>query len=221
MDGTIKCSEEHLTALRKNVPGLKDAPDDEVMSRMAQHHETMSAVRNRYLGGDDSRLATMSREQVETAVKDTEAKIEQALKDAAELPALKTQVQQLSALAVKPMDPEAQEMALELVDVLLSRAVELGKISPADKATFAAILGRDKDGKANTLTLSRTQADPKPFAIKIADALCGITSVPLGSQTGVQTMSRNVPGEGDATADKRKKDAADMLNRHLGNGKAA
>lgn len=130
---------------------------------------------------------------------------------------LTTQVREMSAKMPKPMDPDAEALVIDSAKVKFDSLAARGAITPAVKDKLLSLLVTDGT-KNNTIALSRSsnpQGD-KPLAFAIADALVDNKPVAPGTATGLQTLSRSVPDEGEADAEKRKKDAQDMLNKHLG-----
>lgn len=221
---SINCSKEHKDSIRKLVPGLDNVPDDELMSRIVQHHQTLAAVREKYAGGP-SAIAHMSRAQIDAKADET---VENWRKDAETLPTLRDQIatlsrqnQELGSKVIKPMDPDVEAMVLDTGARELSRAVEKGGISKIVADKLFDKFGKNAAGKVNTMMLSRAAINGEPNRTEIplivlAEILSENKAVDMSQRTGVQEMSRNVAGDTTSEEEKNAKAAHDMLNKHLG-----
>jgi hypothetical protein len=75
-------------------------------------------------------------------------------------------------------------------------AVARGAIDPAVAGELFALLVRSNDAGVRTMTLSRTGAGATPpLALAVFDALSRNRPAPLGEITGLQVLSRIVPGD--------------------------
>lgn len=217
-DKMLKCSDEHMASLHKLVPGLQESPDDEKAARIVQHLHTMSAMNDDDAGGP-SVVSTMSRADIDKkANENRKAWKAGELRLTSENTALTTKVTELSARVVKPLDPEAEAAIVESAETKAGNAVARGAISPACRDNLMSLLIGAKD-KRNTLTLSRA-ANPrgdKALALAIFDVLADNRPVELGSQTSIQTLSREVPG--DKTKEEKQKETAQAALLAAANGK--
>lgn len=221
---TITCSKEHKDSLRKLVPGLDGVPDDELMSRIVQHHQTLAAVREKWAGGP-SAIAHMSRAQIDAKADETVANWR---KDAETVPGLREQIttlsrekQELGSKVVKPMDPDIEAMVLDTGARELSRAVEKGGISKVVADKLFDKFGKNAAGKVNTMMLSRAAINGEPNRTEIplivlAEILSENKAIDMSQKTGVQELSRAVNGDTSTEEEKNAKAAHDMLNKHLG-----
>jgi hypothetical protein len=105
---------------------------------------------------------------------------------------------QLSA-AAKPLvvAAEIDSAVAELATTKFDLAVERGSISPIARDRLVAALVRGGDGKPNVLTLSRGSGPgaTQSLAVAVAEILLDSGPVQIGEATGLQAMSRQIPGE--------------------------
>lgn len=91
-----------------------------------------------------------------------------------------------------------------LVDAASARrdlAVARGGVAPAVADELFALLVRSPGGVVNTMMLSRSGNVPTngaPIALAVFDALARNRPVPIGEITGLQVLSRVVPGDDPA-----------------------
>jgi hypothetical protein len=94
--------------------------------------------------------------------------------------------------------PQEIESAMaELATTKFDLAVERGSISPIARDRLLAALVRGGDGKPNVLTLSRGSGPgaSQSLAVAVAEILLDSGPVQIGEATGLQAMSRQIPGE--------------------------
>jgi hypothetical protein len=110
---------------------------------------------------------------------------------------------ELAAEAASPVRVEMslalsalEQLAIAKRDLALSR----GGVDPAVAEELFNLLARP----ANLLMLSRT-SNGLPLALAVFDALARNKPVPLGEMTGVQVLTRNIPGEDGALEDLRER----------------
>jgi hypothetical protein len=89
-----------------------------------------------------------------------------------------------------------EQVAIAKRDLALSR----GGVDPAVAEELFNLLARP----SNLLMLSRTPSG-LPIALAVFDALARNRPVPLGEMTGVQVLTRNIPGEDGALDDLRER----------------
>lgn len=123
------------------------------------------------------------------------------------------QIQSLSAATVKPLDPENQASVLESAAVLAESLVAKGAVNPITKDRLLSLA---KSGeKVNTLLLS-SAANPAgsgPAILALLRALADNQRPALGEKTGLQALSRAIPGEEVASL------PVDKFNAFIGEGK--
>jgi hypothetical protein len=93
-----------------------------------------------------------------------------------------------------------EQVAIAKRDLALSR----GGVDSATAAELFNLLVKPIDGSTNLLMLSRT-ATGLPIALAVFDALARNRPVPFGETTGVQVLTRNVPGEDGSLAELRER----------------
>lgn len=211
----LPCSAETESALHKHVPGLDKADDAEKLSRLAQHLQTCAANDDADAGGPAA-VANMSREQIiTTATANRANRAAEVSRLTASLAESNGKVAELSRQVVKPLDTESEAAMVEAVTTKLDTAVARGGITPFVRDLCLSLMVKDATGKVNTMALSRA-ANPtgtKPLALALADALCQNKPVPLGTQTGVQTLDRSEP---DADPKGKNREAAKkMMDKYL------
>jgi hypothetical protein len=220
MDPNCYMSAEHEEALKSLIPGAKDASSKEdLLSRAIQHHRTMAAVRENLCGGP-SAIAHMSRADIDAKAQSV---IDDAIKARKEtVPALEAKllekdgvIQTLSANAIRPLDSDLQEMALENVGIYKEQAVANG-LSPEGAERLFKVLGKDDQGNVNTVMLSRISANGRKSsaAAEVFKILSECVFKQVGERTGLQTLSRQTPDEAKAAKVKAKEDAAAALQKH-------
>lgn len=96
-----------------------------------------------------------------------------------------------------------------LCDAVASRrdaAVMAGNLTPAVANELFGLLARSSSGELRTMCLSRhtTDSSTTPLALAVFDVLSRNRPVPIGQSTGVQVLSRVVPGSNDAAELQRK-----------------
>jgi hypothetical protein len=98
---------------------------------------------------------------------------------------------------------EMQFAMAALVDAAAAKrdlAVVRGGVDPAVADELFSLLVRSSRGVVNTMTLSRQDGESAPLALAVFDALARNRPAPLGEVTGLQVLSRVVPGEDPARA---------------------
>ena len=90
-----------------------------------------------------------------------------------------------------------------LVDAVAARrdaAVAAGAITPAVAGELFRLLARSDAGQVRTLCLSRQPGDASasPLALAVFDAVMRNRPMPVGEVTGVQVLSRVVPGSAES-----------------------
>jgi hypothetical protein len=115
-------------------------------------------------------------------------------------PVDKPPVVQLTAEAVSPAAVSAVGASVDLPGALRQLVMMKRDLALARGGVDAAVAGELFEllvGSGNLLTLSRT-GDGVPIALAVFDLLARNQPVVLGESTGLQVLSRNIPGE-DAT----------------------
>ena len=121
----------------------------------------------------------------------------------AELAAAKEEIFHLSTRLPPVLPPEAEAAIAESATAKFDAAVNRGFLAPSARDQLVAMLVRGGDGKANMIALSRA-ANPggdRCLAMVIAEILLDNEPVSLGERTGLQAMSRQVPGEESSPID--------------------
>jgi hypothetical protein len=121
----------------------------------------------------------------------------------AELAAAREEIFSLSSRLPQPMPPEVQSAIAESATAKFDAAVNRGFLSPSARDQLVTILVHGGDGKANMIALSRA-ANPggdRCVAMAIADVLLDNEPIPLGERTGLQAMSRQIPGDESSPID--------------------
>jgi hypothetical protein len=123
-----------------------------------------------------------------------------------ELSLVSSAPKELAAEAARPGGPvmldvgmalqALEQVAIAKRDLALSR----GGVDPAVAEELFNLLARP----TNLLMLSRTPSG-LPIALAVFDALARNRSVPLGEMTGVQVLTRNIPGDDGALDDLRER----------------
>lgn len=217
---SLPCSDETMAALHDHVPGLKDAPEEEKLSRVAQHLHTMKS-RNMMMsqaaradsGADEATLGTLTEEQIHEKAVAARAEWKAAH---AELPTVK---QNLSAAQTKAsdavlrlsqagpqvpaLDPRIMSSTGEAMEAHRLAAVDAGSV---DQATADKLDGLfRKDGKLGVQAMSQVGED-RTFGVEFWKALRGNKPRLMGTQTGNQNMSQaNGNGHDDAQAKVRER----------------
>jgi hypothetical protein len=115
----------------------------------------------------------------------------------AELASAREQILQLSARLPPAMPPEAQAALVESATAKFDAAVSRGSLSPAARDRLVAALVKNGEGRANVMALSR-MANPsgdRSLALAVAEVLLDNEAIDIGERTGLQAMSRQIPGE--------------------------
>jgi hypothetical protein len=113
------------------------------------------------------------------------------------------EILRLSSRLPPVMPVEAQVAIAEAATGKFDAAVARGVLSPGARDRLVATLVQGGDGRGNVMTLSRA-ANPsgdRCLAMAIAEILLDSEPVPLGERTGLQAMSRQVPGEESSSMD--------------------
>jgi hypothetical protein len=121
----------------------------------------------------------------------------------AELAVAREEIFHLSSRVPQQLPPEAEAAIAESATAKFDAAVNRGFLSPAVRDQLVNLLIRGGDGKANVFALSRA-ANPhgdRCLAMAVADVLLDNEPVPLGERTGLQAMSRQIPGEESSPID--------------------
>lgn len=191
----LPCSPAILDALHKQIPGLKDAPVEEKMGRVAQHFQTVHDGLKKLGMGDDCDTAMMM-SRVSDRIKTAEDKATAA--DAKVLELSRT----AAAANDEPKLPDDSTL------MLLGRAAETewqGVI--ASGAVTKAVVDEVKsifrsNGKLNLLALSRTSPEVDPVEFRLATALRKNKPLDMSQRTGLQMLSRVTPND-DKPEDKK------------------
>jgi hypothetical protein len=115
-----------------------------------------------------------------------------------DLSAARTQIQQLSA-SNQTVDPRTLKLMAKTVRGKLEMAVAKGGITP-DVAKKLGTLLLGNDDQPNRLTLSLADGQDTPLAWQVFELLAENKPTAMGSATGVQELSRQVPGDTKPTA---------------------
>jgi hypothetical protein len=120
---------------------------------------------------------------------------------AKELPAEHTQCEAGSPVTEKPVvNLDLQNALRQVVEMKRDLALSRGGVNPAVAAELFDLLV----GSGNLLTLSRS-SNGTPIAMAVFDALVRNTPVELGESTGLQVLSRVVPGDDGSVDDLRQR----------------
>jgi len=123
-----------------------------------------------------------------------------SLQDQAEA-AKKKAASRTGAPDTSDVDPDAAEMLAEATEAKLDTLVAAGNITPAVRDKLAEVLV-GKPGQRNLYCLSRkVSGEATPLARQVIDILSENRPQELRTLTGVQALSRNVPGDGDDSVD--------------------
>lgn len=195
-----KCEDGDSDELHSLVPGLHAVDDDHKLHHVLKHLKTMSTEDEMDAGGPGA-VATMSRDDIVL----TAARIRKQLRE--EVPImraseteLRAQVQELSRQVPATLPPELVDTSLSLLSRDLEQLTKEGRINPACRDALQKSLGKNAAGKTNVLALSRAAniGGDKAFAFQILDDLRQNRPMLLDEQTGLQTLSREVPDENAA-----------------------
>jgi hypothetical protein len=126
-----------------------------------------------------------------------------AAKAQTELAAARNEIMQLSARMPPVVPAEVQAAIAETASAKLDLAVDRGILSPSVRDRLVSLLVPGPGGKASVLSLSRAAnlAGDQCLALAVADVLLDNEPVSLGERTGLQAMSRLVPGEESSPID--------------------
>ena len=198
----LPCSSAHMAMLHAHVPGLKECPNDQKMAHLCGHLMSRSVCMNRIAGVPAD--TTLSRKEIDTKA---EAQIAAWEKSATiDLPALRQQLAErdgqitnLARQVPKALDSDSESALLDTAEIEFNQLVREGSITPPVRDGLLS-LARTSDGKANTLVLSRAAnpAGNKSLILAVAAALRGNKPVEIGEKTGIQELSRTVPGREQA-----------------------
>lgn len=202
---TLPCSDETMAALHDHVPGLKDAPEEEKLSRVAQHLHTMKS-RNMMMsqadradsGADEASLKTLTDEQVHEKAAAARAEWKAAH---AELPAAKQnlsaaqsnaneavlKLSQATGQQPPAIDPRVMSSTGEAMDAHMLAAIDAGGIDQATADKLNALLRQN--GKPGVQAMSQVGED-RTFGVEFWKALRANKPRPMGPQTGLQGMSQ-------------------------------
>lgn len=219
---TLPCSDATLKILHKHVPGLKDAPDDDKLARLAQHMHTMSMTNGTDAGYDMAKLS-VNDDPLPADIHDKAIANRKAWKTAAdELPTVKHELSTVKAdlqakdgkivelsNTVATATPTYDPMTMSLIDESLQTSFDsVVEKGGADQSTVTKLLSvLIPNGKPSVLCLSRVAGSEKIFGKQIAEILKDNKPRAMGSQTGIQTLSRTDPGTGSSDTAKAAQDA--------------
>lgn len=172
---------EHVAAIKKAIGGGDDVTAENVLEKLLEWARAKEAAVSEAKAALS--LATSDRDAVKVKLTTAEA----------DLAAAKQQIQTLSLASPKAPDPAIIEELAEVDEAGLTTCVERGAITPAVKDKLLPILLGIK-GTRNVLALSRAGESPR-LSRQIIDALKDNKPVAMGSATGIQQMSRQVPGD--------------------------
>ena len=115
-----------------------------------------------------------------------------------------TEPEPAAAPAVPIIDTSfALSILVEAVAARRDAAVAAGAITPAVAGELFRLLARTDAGQVQTMCLSRQPGDgsasSSPLALAVFDAVARNRPVVLGEATGVQVLSRAIPGSADMT----------------------
>jgi hypothetical protein len=195
-----------ITKLRE-LFGAAELSEEELLAKVKALHDGAAAAKT----AEEEMKLSRQAEQTELAeLKTAKGAVETELADAkAKLATAETRIMELSRPAKQP-DPEALDALAEADEAGLDSLVSTGRINPATRDKLAACLIK-VDGKPNAFTLSRAlSGTPVRLSRQIIEALKENTAVTPGEQTGVQTLSRETPGE---QADQAQADAEYVKER--------
>lgn len=160
--------EKTLAKLKELLGAGDDVTADNVLSRLEQR-----------FGENKEKLSKLETENVEL-----KGKVEKIEADK------KTE-------AASKIDPNLAEQMGTTAEQQLSLLVDAGKITPSVKEKLcSALVGAS--GSRNVMALSIGPKSQPSLLSKVVDALKENDVVKLNEMTGVQVLSRNIPGETDA-----------------------
>lgn len=165
--------EKTLAKLKELLGAGDDVTADNVLSRLEQR-----------FGEHKTKLSTLETENVEL-----KGKIEKFEADGKKKAASKVEI-----------DPNLAEQMGATAEQQLSLLVDAGKITPSVKEKLcSALIGTP--GNRNLMALSIGQKSQPSMLSKVVDALKENDVVKLNEVTGLQVLSRNIPGETDEKVD--------------------
>jgi hypothetical protein len=165
----------------------------------AEQLQTLCALIGEDVGAEDCVSRIIDRLQSPT---DPES-VGRAVDLQAELAAAREEIFHLSARMPQQMPPDAEAAIAESATAKFDAAVDRGFLSPGARDQLVAMLVRGGDGKTNIFALSRA-GNPRGdrcLALGIAEILLDNEPISLGERTGLQAMSRQVPGDESSPID--------------------
>jgi hypothetical protein len=200
---TLSCSDETLAQLHEHVPGLKDAPDDEKLSRIAQHFKTL-CMADMSDAGDMGGLSLSMDEVHKKAIANRSDWKKKATEDltAAQktINGQQQQILSLSASTPRELDPYTAKSLAESWDVRGESLVRKG-FDPASVRVLRKILVGD-DQKYNHLALSHAAntGGDGALALAVVGALEQVQfTPPAGGAEAV--LTRKSPGDKNTVTD--------------------
>ena len=181
----LPCTPEELQTLRDLIG--QDVAAEECVARIIQRLQQTPTKQPPPQGPADSSAGTLPSPGVPGEGERLKA----------ELAAAREEVLQLSMRVPQALPGEVEAVMTESTTAKFDAAVERGSLSPAARDRLVATLVRGGDGKANVIALSRS-ANPggeRCLAMAVAEILLDNQPVQLGESTGLQAMSRQIPGE--------------------------
>jgi hypothetical protein len=172
----------------------------------AEQFQTLCELIGRPVSADDcvARIIEQLREADEADSSVVETSSAEAGPDLKiDLAMAREEILRLSSRLPPSMPVEAQAAIAEAATGKFDAAVARGVLSPGARDQLVATLVQGGDGRGNVMTLSRA-ANPsgdRCLAMAIAEILLDSEPVPLGERTGLQAMSRQVPGEESSSMD--------------------
>lgn len=208
----LPCSDATLKILHKHVPGLKDAPDEDKMARLAQHMHTLNMSNGTDAGYDMAKLSANEDPLPADILAKATAKRKEWKAAAEELPTVKQELSTVKAdvqtkdgkivelsNTVSASNPTHDPMTLNLLSKSLKTdreaAIASGGVDAATAEKIHKLMVADGD-KPNRLALSVVGANEDPLAFLVWAALKENKPRVMGTQSGIQTLSRTDPDKG-------------------------
>lgn len=185
------------------VDEASDQGDDEPDLALACTAEQLETLRG-LIGNDVDAENGVSRIiQSLQSPDEGDATEDQAEELQAELASAREQILQLSSRLPPVMPQEAQTALVESATAKFDEAVSRGFLSPAARDRLVATLVKNGEGRANVIALSRTAngGGDRCLALAVAEILLDNGAIELGERTGLQAMSRHIPGDDAASID--------------------